>query len=45
MFWAYENFDRLAKKHSLKKAKIITAIGMFYDMENPNQFVADATKA
>jgi ubiquinone/menaquinone biosynthesis C-methylase UbiE len=26
------------------KAKIVTAIGMFYDMEDPNQFVADAAK-
>jgi hypothetical protein len=29
----------------LKKAKVITALGMFYDMEDPNQFVADATKS
>src|SRR3989344_3891829 len=28
-----------------KKAKVVTAIGMFYDMEDPNQFVADAAKA
>lgn len=44
-FWTYENFEKLAKKHTLNKAKIITAIGMFYDMEDPNQFVADAAKA
>ena len=25
-----------------KKAKVITAIGMFYDMEDPNQFIRDA---
>jgi hypothetical protein len=27
-----------------RKAKAITAIGMFYDMEDPNQFVADAAR-
>ena len=44
-FWKYENFKELAKKHALDKAKVITAIGMFYDMEDPNQFVQDAQKA
>lgn len=28
-----------------KKAKIITAIGMFYDLDNPNTFIADVSKA
>jgi cyclopropane fatty-acyl-phospholipid synthase-like methyltransferase/rRNA maturation protein Nop10 len=28
-----------------KKAKVITAIGMFYDMEDPNQFVRDIALA
>src|SRR3989338_1543429 len=27
-----------------KKAKVITAIGMFYDMEDPNQFIRDAAE-
>ena len=40
-FWSYERY----KKLNLKKAKVITAIGMFYDMENPNQFIRDATDA
>lgn len=44
-FWNYENFTKLTQKHSLGKAKVITAIGMFYDMENPNQFVEDARRA
>ena len=26
----------------IDKAKVITAIGMFYDMEDPNQFINDA---
>lgn len=40
-FWNYDSYSKLG----LPKAKVITAIGMFYDMENPNQFVADAAKA
>ena len=44
-FWTYENFKELTKTHPLDKAKVITAIGMFYDMEDPNQFVQDAQKA
>ena len=44
-FWTYENFKELTKTHPLDKAKVITAIGMFYDMEDPNQFVQDARKA
>ena len=41
-FWSY---DAWQKKFGDKKAKIITAIGMFYDMENPNQFIRDAALA
>ena len=41
-FWTYKSWR---KKFSDKKAKVITAIGMFYDMENPNQFIRDAAKA
>ncbi|MFH1588860.1 MAG: methyltransferase domain-containing protein, partial [Candidatus Diapherotrites archaeon] len=40
-FWNYELYEKTVGK----KAKIVTAIGMFYDMENPNVFVADAVKA
>jgi len=40
-FWNYEEY---IKRAGLKKAKIITAIGMFYDMEDPNQFIRDAMK-
>jgi len=39
-FWNYEGFQKL----NLPKAKVITAIGMFYDMEDPNQFIRDAAK-
>jgi len=44
-FWIYERYEELAKKHGFGKAKVITAIGMFYDMEDPNQFIRDAKKA
>ena len=37
-FWTKENYGKL----NLGKAKAITAIGMFYDMEDPNQFIRDA---
>ncbi|MBI2559338.1 methyltransferase domain-containing protein [Candidatus Woesearchaeota archaeon] len=40
-FWSYNAYERLG----VKKAKVVTAIGMFYDMEDPNQFVSDAQKA
>ena len=38
-FWFYEKYK------SLKKAKLICAIGCFYDSPNPNQFVGDVKKA
>ena len=40
-FWNYEKYHEVVGK----KAKAITAIGMFYDMEDPNQFIADSAKA
>ncbi|HEV2299798.1 MAG TPA: class I SAM-dependent methyltransferase [Candidatus Acidoferrales bacterium] len=39
-FWTKENYDKLG----IGKAKAITAIGMFYDMEDPNQFIRDAAQ-
>jgi hypothetical protein len=39
-FWNVENYEKLG----IPKAKVITAIGMFYDMEDPNQFIGDAAK-
>jgi len=41
-FWSYEAFDRVFPG---ERAKVITAIGMFYDMEDPNAFIADAARA
>ena len=37
-FFNAANFNRVAKG---KKAKIMTSIAMFYDLEDPNAFVAD----
>ncbi len=39
-FWTKANYDKLG----VGKAKAITAIGMFYDMEDPNQFIRDAAQ-
>ncbi len=40
-FWNIESY----LKSVPKKAAVITAIGMFYDMEDPNQFIRDAASA
>lgn len=40
-FWSREAYDKLG----IPKAKVVTAIGMFYDMEDPNQFIRDAAAA
>lgn len=39
-FWTKESYHKLG----VSKAKVITAIGMFYDMEDPNQFIRDAAQ-
>ena len=41
-FWTNKEWQKIMGE---KKAKIITAIGMFYDMEDPNQFIRDAARA
>ena len=44
-FWSFEAFSKLTKeKKILKKPKLITAIGMFYDLENPGKFISDAAR-
>ena len=40
-FWTNKEWQKIMGE---KKAKIITAIGMFYDMEDPNQFIRDAAR-
>lgn len=38
------NYDSFKKEFGDKKAKIITAIAMFYDLEDPNKFVSDVAR-
>jgi len=42
-FWNKSELNKLILKNNLKKPKIITAIGMFYDLEDPNKFIKDAS--
>ncbi len=44
-FWSYELYMELAKGWGFGKAKVITAIGMFYDLEDPNKFIKDIQRA
>ena len=39
-FWEYDSYMQKVGR----RAKVVTAIGMFYDMEDPNQFISDAGK-
>lgn len=38
------NYPAWQKEFGKKKAKVITAIAMFYDLDDPNAFVADVVK-
>jgi len=38
------NFEDFQKNFKDKKAKVITSIAMFYDLDNPNKFVEDISK-
>jgi len=44
-FWDYKRYMELANGWGFGKAKVITAIGMFYDLEDPNKFIKDAQRA
>jgi len=41
-FWDKKELNKILIKNKLRKPKIITAIGMFYDLEEPNKFIKDA---
>ena len=41
-FWSKKSLAKILTKNNLRKPKIITAIGMFYDLEDPNKFIKDA---
>ena len=43
-FWSKESANKILNKYKLSKPKLITAIGMFYDLENPNKFIGDAAE-
>lgn len=38
------NYEKFAASFNNQKAKVITSIAMFYDLENPNKFVEDIVK-
>ena len=44
-FWSIESYRRLGREKGFGKAKVITALGMFYDLEDPGKFIADAARA
>ena len=44
-FWSSERFRKLADVWGIGKAKVITAIGMFYDLDDPKQFISDVKKS
>ena len=43
-FWEAKKLEKILEKKSFKKPKVITAIGMFYDLEDPSKFISDASK-
>lgn len=43
-FWSAEAYFNGNGRRECDKAKIITAIGMFYDLDDPNTFIADVAK-
>ena len=44
-FWSFENLNKIIVDQILEKPKIITAIGMFYDLDDPNKFINDIGKS
>jgi cyclopropane fatty-acyl-phospholipid synthase-like methyltransferase len=44
-FWNLNSLNNLIYKYNLPRPKLITAIGMFYDLEDPSKFILDAYNA
>ncbi len=44
-FWSKKALFKILNKNKVKKPKLITAIGMFYDLEDPNKFIKDAAES
>ena len=43
-FWNSKDLIKIIKSKKIKKPKLITAIGMFYDLEDPSKFIANAAE-
>ena len=43
-FWNSKDLKKILNDKKIKKPKLITAIGMFYDLENPSKFISDAAE-
>ena len=43
IFGAYKTFKKIPTKH--QKLKVVSAIGMFYDLEDPSKFIKHAADA
>jgi hypothetical protein len=41
----FYSYEALRRRHSDRKAKVVTSIAMFYDLEDPSAFVADVAQA
>ena len=41
----FYSYDRLRERYPDRKAKVVTSIAMFYDLEDPRGFVADVARA
>ena len=44
-FWSKKELFKILNQKKLQKPKLITAIGMFYDLEDPNKFIKDAAES
>ena len=43
-FWNSKDLLKILKSKKIKKPKLIAAIGMFYDLEDPSKFIADVAE-
>ena len=43
-FWNSKDLKKILINNKIKKPKLITAIGMFYDLEDPSKFIADTAE-
>jgi NDP-4-keto-2,6-dideoxyhexose 3-C-methyltransferase len=44
-FWNFDKLNNILLDNNFHKPKVITAIGMFYDLEDPNKFIGDISKS